>query len=340
MQTNKWNMSFMCSEKFSFEIGLNDWYEHHWYHKMDPGLLANRLLSNQHSYHLYWWCLWVRVAEGAEHKRVDCNEVLTIFHILPYGIQYWLRLRIIIEIYDERKTEGEWEWELKRERGREKRQPVPKWENWVRKARNLFGMLESSHRLSVWLCVRFVNCALKQSQHHSTLEQSQIRAHTHRASIQMQAELLCSTASSLLWCCCLLAPFTTAPMCACSFFTYDSPYIVYYKNTRESNRLYVRFSFFPNERSAVRFSVKWLWTSFALIYDWVVALVIEVKKICRALNRYHIHNKFSKKSCKIFVFIIFIFYIVWIYRTFANESKHKTLILVSFWKTHENLSIS
>lgn len=69
-------------------------------------------------------------------------------------------------------------------------------------------------------------------------------------------------------------------MCAYVFHIH-SPYFCYEST---SDRLYVRFSFFPNERSAVWVSVKWLWTSFALIYDWVVALVIEVEIFVAHIN--------------------------------------------------------
>lgn len=74
------------------------------------------------------------------------------------------------------------------------------------------------------------------------------------------------------------------------FTSTNSPYSLRFTRIREAtDRLNVRFSFFPNERSAVRFSVKWLWTSFTLIYHWVVALVSEVKKTIFILSRIKTH---------------------------------------------------
>lgn len=81
--------------------------------------------------------------------------------------------------------------------------------------------------------------------------------------------LSASTQKQTIW-------IDTRQRCVCVYVHIHSS-CIRYENT--SVRLYVRFSLFPNEHSAVRFSVKWMWTSFELIYDWVAALVIEVKKI-------------------------------------------------------------
>lgn len=109
-----------------------------------------------------------------------------------------------------------------------------------------------------WICVLFELCSeTKASSTSVTNTRAHSKRHPHKGKIILN--FVCAR---------------TPTMCVYTFFTYI-PLIFVTRVTFGS--LSIRFSFFPNGRSAIRFSVQWLWTSFALIYDWVVAFVIEVR---------------------------------------------------------------